>query len=464
MKYSLRTKLSLSYLSVVLICVFIISILSNIFLEKHFKDYVIENQDRKNNEVVSLISQQYSTDREWNADVIENIGVNALEQGMIIKVMESSGKMIWDATVHNNGMCQQMITHMAQNMSSRYSNWKGGYVENKYAVTYELNQVGTVEIGYYGPYYFNDTDLAFINTLNNLLMIVGIFSLFLSLLIGTLMARWLARPISRVISTAQMIAKGYFGDRSTVKSSTKEIYQLTETVNNLAETLEKQEILRKRLTADVAHELRTPLATLQSHMEAMIDGIWEPDTERLTSCHEEILRIKRMVGDLEKLARYEGESLILDRTVFDVSELIGHLMRNFETDFVNKGISLTFNGRKEIITADRDKISQVLVNLLSNALKYTPEGGKVEIAVKDGEETVEIIIKDNGNGIPAEDIPNIFERFYRADKSRNKLTGGAGIGLTIARAIVEAHKGKLEVRSKINEGSEFIVALPKLSN
>ncbi len=464
MKYSLRTKLSLSYLSVALVCVFIISIFTNIFLEKHFKNYIIENQERQNREVVSLVSQQYTADKQWDAGVIESIGINALEQGLIIKVTDTSGRMIWDATVHNNGMCQQMIAHMAQNMSSRYPNWKGGYVENKYPLIYKLSEVGTVEIGYYGPYYFNDNDLAFINALNDLLLLVGVFSLFLSLLIGTFMAKRLTNPISRVISTAQMISKGYYGGRATAQSSTKEIALLTETVNDLAETLEQQEVLRKRLTADVAHELRTPLATLQSHMEAMIDGIWKPDVQRLASCHEEIMRIKRMVGDLEKLAKYESENLVLDRSSFDVSELIQYLIRNFETDFVAKGIALKFCGEKEIINADRDKISQVFVNLLSNALKYTSEGGKVEVTLKADRDITQISFRDNGYGIAPEDLPYIFERFYRADKSRNRLTGGAGIGLTIAKAIVEAHKGRIEVRSALDEGSEFIVYLPKKTN
>lgn len=461
MKYSLRTKLSLSYVSVALISVLLISVLTNFLLEKHFKEYVIQNQERKNREIVSLISQQYKPDGGWDAHVIENIGINALEQGMIIRVVDSSGRAIWDATVHNNGLCQQMIAHMARNMSSRYPNWKGGYAENKYPVTYNLNEVGRVEIGYYGPYYFNDNDLAFINTLNGLLVSVGVFSLFLSLLIGALMARRLSTPISKVINTARLISRGYFGDRVAVQSNTKEISMLTETINNLAETLEKQEALRKHLTANVAHELRTPLATLQSHMEAMIDGIWEPDAERLKSCHEEIMRIKRMVGDLEKLAKYESENLILNKTSFDVSELIKHIIQNFEMDFINNGLDVKFYGEEEVIFADKDKISQVMVNLLSNALKYTPEGGRVEVKVKGAEDITEISVKDTGNGIPEEDLPYIFERFYRADKSRNRLTGGAGIGLTITKAIVEAHKGKIQVQSKVNEGTEFIVLLPK---
>jgi two-component system, OmpR family, sensor histidine kinase BaeS len=461
MKYSLRIKLSLSYVLVALVCVFSISVLSNVLLEKHFKDYIMQNQDRKNEEIVSLVSQQYKQDGKWDSGVIEDIGINALEQGIILKVTDSSGTVVWDATVHNNGMCEQMISHMAHNMSSRYPNWEGGFVQNKYPVHYNLKEVGQAEIGYYGPYFFNDSDLAFINTMNSLLIAVGLFSLFFSLLIGAFMAKRLTNPISRVINTAQMISRGYFGDRIIEQSNTKEISLLTETINNLAETLEKQELLRKRLTGDVAHELRTPLATLQSHMEAMIDGIWKPDAERLKSCHEEILRISRMVGDLEKLARYEKENLILQKTEFDVSELIQHILQNFEKDFLNKQIDVSFCGKQEMIAADRDKVSQVLVNLFSNALKYTSEGGKVEVSIKGAEDSTEISVKDNGQGIPEEDLPFIFERFYRADKSRNRLTGGAGIGLTITKAIVEAHKGNISVKSKLKEGTEFIVSIPK---
>ncbi|HHW07533.1 MAG TPA: HAMP domain-containing protein, partial [Clostridia bacterium] len=373
----------------------------------------------------------------------------------------ASGQVVWDARQHDNARCEAMLDQIARNMSSRYPNWEGTYVENAFPVMDERGQVGEVIIGYYGPYFFNEADLAFINNMNRLLIGVGAFSLALSILFGTVMAEKLSTPIGRVITTAQMIAKGYYDDRVTETSSTKEIAQLTETINHLAETLEKQERLRKQLTADVAHELRTPLATLQSHMEAMIDGIWQPDPERLKSCHEEIVRISRLVGDLEKLAKYEGENLVLTKTTFDVAELARHLLQNFETEFAEKGIALRFTGEKEVINADKDKISQVIVNLLSNALKYTPPGGTVEVSVQGDAQRAEIRVKDSGAGIAPEDLPYIFERFYRADKSRNRLTGGAGIGLTITKAIVDAHNGTIQVHSRVNEGTEFLVSLPK---
>jgi two-component system, OmpR family, sensor histidine kinase BaeS len=219
--------------------------------------------------------------------------------------------------------------------------------------------------------------------------------------------------------------------------------------------------LRKRLTADVAHELRTPLATLQSHMEAMIDGIWEPDTERLESCHEEILRIGRMVGDLEKLARFESENLVLNREPFDMAELVKRIIINFESDFRNKRVKIDFHGTEQIVTLDKDKISQVVVNLVSNALKYTCEGGDVKVGIRDIGDMIRLTVQDTGIGISEEDLPCIFERFYRADKSRNRLGGGSGIGLAITKAIVEAHTGTIKVTSRLGEGTEFVLELPK---
>jgi signal transduction histidine kinase len=444
----------------VVLVVVLISVLANLVLENQFRKYIIKNQENKNISIVNSISQQYAGFGVWKTDVIESIGINALENGMILKVTGVDGHTIWDAESYNMGLCQDMMTHMAKNMFSRYRNWQGGYVEAKYPVVVNNKTAGTVQIGYYGPFYFTDSDLAFINTLNRIIVGVGAASLLIAAVLGVVMAKRLSRPISRVIDTAQHISEGNYDERCSESSNIYEIDNLTLSINNLAESLEKQERLRKRLTGDVAHELRTPLATLQSHMEAMIDGIWEPDAKRLGSCHEEIMRISRLVGDLEELAKYEGENLLLTKTSFDISELVQNVLMNFEKNFMNKGIKVSFEGSENIINGDKDKITQVIVNLLSNAQKYTPEGGTVLTSIQRVGEYIEFRVKDNGMGISPEDLPNIFERFYRADKSRNRLTGGAGIGLTIVKAIVDAHKGTITVQSKPGEGTEFRVLLP----
>jgi len=286
-------------------------------------------------------------------------------------------------------------------------------------------------------------------------------SLIMAFVTGAFMARRISGPISKSIGAAGEIAKGNYRQRITQASNTKEMLQLTDTINHLADSLESQEDLRKRMAADVAHELRTPLANLQSSIEAMLDGIWQPSGDRLESCHEEIIRLSRMVGDIERLNRFEAQNAVLGFSDFDLSELAGHIADSFKPEFHKKRVALYFSGKQALVRADRDKISQVMINLISNALKYTPEGGKVEVRVTGGDVFSQIIVKDSGEGIKKEDLLFIFERFYRADRSRSRQTGGLGLGLTITKAIVESHQGKIEVESAPGQGSAFTVSLPR---
>ncbi|MDP4176849.1 MAG: ATP-binding protein [Bacillota bacterium] len=460
MKNSLKARLSLSYVMVAFVSVLVISIVTNVFMEKQFRVYTIKNQESKNADVAKLIGQQYAEDGKWNTKAIENIGVNAIAQGMIIKVSDNSENIIWDASLHNNGMCKEILDHIEKNMSKVYPSWDGKYQIKLYPVFSNKIQVGIVEVGYYGPFYYNDNDLAFIDKLNKALIIIGILSLIFALILGVVMAKHLSDPITRTIKAAENIEKGYYNNRITEKSDIEEITLLIHTINNLADTLEKQEELRKRMSADVAHELRTPLATLQSHMEAMIDGIWNPDNKRLTSCYEEIMRISRLVGELEKLAKYDSETYKLNKIKYNITKQMEEIIYNFQINFNNKDVKIKFSGSNEEITADKDKISQVIINLISNALKYTDTKGTVEIKLEKKNDFIQIRVKDTGKGISKNDLPFIFERFYRADKSRNRLTGGFGIGLTISKAIVDSHNGKIEVFSQMNKGTEFIVSIP----
>jgi signal transduction histidine kinase len=214
----------------------------------------------------------------------------------------------------------------------------------------------------------------------------------------------------------------------------------------------------------VAHELRTPLTTLQSHLEALIDGVWEPDQARLSGLHEEILRINRLVADLENLARYDSDAVSLHRSDTDIQALVAGIARNHESQFREKGVALRLQSRAgaagPVLAVDPDKLSQAVINLLSNALKFTPAGGAVEVHVESVKETAEIRVTDTGIGIDPKELPRIFERFYRADSSRSRATGGSGIGLSIAKAIIEAHGGSIDAASEPGKGSEFVITLP----
>jgi len=461
MKMNLRTRLTLSYMLIALLLVLLLTLLTNTFLERQFRSYIIKQQENRNLEIVQMVSRQYEPkNRTWNHSGIENIGINALEQGLIVKVTDKSGSMVWSATVHNSGLCAQMIKHMSENMSSRYPNFHGEYTVSKYPLQQGSQVIGQAEIGYYGPYFLNDTDLVFINTLNKLLAVAGLLALILALLLGAFTAKRISAPIAEAVESAREISRGHYGNSIQSRSNTVEIDELSTTINDLAQGLDQQERLRKRLTSDVAHELRTPLTTLQTHIEAMIDGVWEADPARLSSCHEEIMRINRMVGDLEKLARFESEGLVLTRETFDLNELAGQITENHQALLGKQGISLAFHGENTPVFADRDKITQVMINLLSNALKYTARGGLVTVGVERDERYGVLKVEDTGIGIASDDLPFIFERFYRADPSRNRATGGAGIGLAIVNAIVSAHGGEIIVDSEPGKGTRFTVTLP----
>jgi len=462
MTISLRVKLTGAFLAVSLTLLVLISFFANYLLENQFRDYIIAKQEKTNLTIVSTLEARYADwGNRWDDGGMENIGVNALENGLMLRIMDDDETVLWDAMVHNSGMCASIIQNMAQLMQSRYSDFKGGYVEKIYPLLVGGETVGRVAVGYYGPYFFSDNDIRFLDTLNRLIQIAAAIAMAISLILGAYMARQLAIPIRRVAETVNHIAKGNLGERVKGSSTTLEIIELAENINSLAETLEKQESLRKRLTADVAHELRTPLATLQSHIEAMIDGIWEPDRKRLQSCNEEVVRLAGIVGSLEELTRYDSDSMRLEFTKFDLEELLRRIVSNFESEFRKKEVELLLETSSQIIEGDEDKISQVCINILSNALKYTPAGGSVSIRLDGSDDWITVVFRDTGIGIEEKDLPNIFERFFRVDRSRNRQTGGSGIGLAIVKSIIDAHHGQIEVKSELGKGSAFTVHLPR---
>jgi len=461
-KYSLQFKLTAAFLAFTLFLFSLLGIFVNFLLEKQFESYILDKITQKNNEIVSNLEMRYiDSGGKWEDTGLENIGVNALGDSLMIRVSDVQGTVLWDATKHDSGMCAAILQNLAENMQAHNAGFKGGYVEKSFDVIVGQKVVGNVSIGYYGPYYYTDNDIHFLNSLNNLLLLGTLIAAAVAIVFGAFLAKWLSSPISRVIRAAGQIAQGKYDDRIHENSNTKEIVELTSSINILAETLSKQETLRKRLTADVAHELRTPTANLQSHIEAIIDGIWQPDAARLVSCHEETIRISKLVSDLENLARFEADNLILKKETFDLNALILKIIKSFENDISVKKINVTHELAAQYLSADKDKMEQVIVNLISNALKYTPEGGCIKIRTNETSELVFISVEDTGIGISNEDLPFIFERFYRADKSRNRATGGSGIGLAIVKFLAEAHGGAVTVESKPGLGSEFTVTLPK---
>lgn len=454
----------MAFLVVTVILFGLISLFANVLLDKQFKEYVIEQQEKENLAVVAVLRNGYTDwGNTWDANGIEIVGANALERGLMLRIEDQDGIVLWDAMVHNSGQCAAIIQNMSQIMKRHYENFKGGYVEKDYPITIDGEVVGTTVVGYYGPYFYTESDIQFLNTLNRLLKVGAGIAMLMALGLGFILSRQLSIPIKRVTAAARQIADGNLKERVSEKSTTTEIVELTDTVNSLADSLEKQETLRKRLTADVAHELRTPLATLQSHIEAIQDGVWEMDAERLNLCHEETVRLTKIVQSLEELTRYDQENTKLNKTVSNLNELMEKLSKTFAAEFLRKGVALSLElpDQPATLAVDEDKLTQALINLVSNSLKFTPEGGTVSMTLRDEGGEISIAVADTGIGIAEEDMPYIFERFFRADQSRNKKTGGSGIGLAIVKSIAEAHGGRVEVHSNLNTGSIFKLYLPK---
>lgn len=459
-RQSLKIKLTLSYVLVALLLVASVSLFSNVFMQKQFEAYIMREQNKKNQEAVTMISRLYdATKGGYDAEALDDAGMTALENGLILKVTDASGMVVWDAMVHNHGLCVQMLQSMAETMQRRYRNFEGAYEERTYQLPDE--NAGTVTVGYYGPFYFSENDTLYLDTLNRVLTIIGILSLAFAVILGFYMARRISRPLSLTVDATMKIADGDYTARISDKGSTLEIAHLTNAVNSLAQKLAEQDSLRKRLTADVAHELRTPLASLQGHIEAFLDNVWTPDHDHLSSCHQEILRVNRLVDSLERLANLEDGSALLEKTTFGLKSLAESIILGFKAAYHDKQLSVNVFGDDVQVNADRDKMGQVISNLLSNSIRHTPHGGHIQITISQADDNVRLLLEDNGEGITQEHLPYIFERFYRADTSRSKRSGGGGIGLAIVRAILDMHGGKITAFSTIGKGTQFVIELPQ---
>lgn len=278
-----------------------------------------------------------------------------------------------------------------------------------------------------------------------------------------LVSRRIALPIRRLAQASHRIADGHYSERVAMRGQ-DELGELGTSFNAMAGALEQTEQRRMQLIGDVAHELRTPIATLRGYMEGLMDGVVEPSDQTWTRLHAETGRLQRLVDDLQELSRAEARQLSLNLQRVSLADAVRVAVDRLRDAFVDKSVSLEVDvpDRLPRVMADLDRLVQVLTNLLSNALRYTPAPGRVGIQVTyAGGGEVSIAVCDTGVGIAAEHLPHVFERFYRVDKSRSRALGGSGIGLTIARAAVEAMGGRMWAESEgQGRGATFRFTLP----
>ncbi|MCW5850325.1 MAG: HAMP domain-containing protein [Anaerolineae bacterium] len=283
-----------------------------------------------------------------------------------------------------------------------------------------------------------------------------------ALAVSILVSARIVTPLQRLLAASRRIAAGQYAERVPVEGQ-DELAALAAQFNTMAEELETAERRRVALIGDVAHELRTPLATIEGYTEGLLDGVVAPTTETWALVHDEVRRLRRLVQDLQDLSRAEAHQLSLHWQPVAPGDLVEQAMGRMGSQFADQGIHLTYTPAPHLplVQADPDRVIQVLINLLGNAVRYTPAGGTVRVEVEAGLAGVTFRVADTGIGIAPEHLPHLFERFYRVDRARARALGGSGVGLTIAKALVEAHGGRIWATSAgLGQGATFAFTLP----
>ncbi len=311
-------------------------------------------------------------------------------------------------------------------------------------------------------------DIDFRSAIREALVVAAGAACVAAIVVSIFVTRQVVMPIQAMMRASQRIAAGQYEERVEVRGNLArdeldELARLALSFNQMAAQLEKTEKMRQRLIGDVAHELRTPLTTIKGTTEGLIDGVLDPEPEVFDQIYREADRLQRLVQDLQELSRVEAGAYELHLQPLPVERLIQTTADRLRRQFDEKGVELTISVSPLLppVLADEDRVGQILLNLVGNALQYTPEGGRVTITARPERQQVTVAVHDTGVGIAAEHLPHLFTRFYRVDKSRSRAGGGSGIGLTIARHLVQAHGGTLHAESPgLGQGSTFTFTLP----
>jgi len=298
-------------------------------------------------------------------------------------------------------------------------------------------------------------------SINRSLLLGGSLAIAIALLLTFVLSRRITSPIGVLAKAARRLGRGDLSQRVQLKGE-GEVAALAQSFNSMAADLAHAEQLRRNLVADVAHELRTPISNIQGYLEAIRDRVMKPNAATIRSLNEEAALLSRLVNELQELSLAEAGELKLVYQAENITTLIKQAVTPWQPKVAAKEISLSLDlpDNLPLVNIDWQRVNQVLHNLLENAVAYTHKGGTINVAATTQGDWVEVCVSDTGEGIPAEDLPNIFERFYRVDKSRARVTGGSGLGLTIAKRLVEAHGGKITVQSELGKGSRFSFTLP----
>ena len=455
---SLQFRLALGFVLALGLALALIGVAAGVVADKQTERFERDRGLAQEARVRQFVSNYYAGQRAWARDdprLQESVERTARVAGSRIVVYDSAGRVLADS--HPS----LMTAFSNQGQKGKERNWKD---VKKFPIFYGEREVGAFTVSDTGPGGSDIRDPAaarISSVVNRSLFWAGISAAAVGTLIVWLLSRRTLGPLQNLGAAARRLGRGDLSQRAETDGPT-EIRELAHSFNVMAEGLEEAERQRRNLTADVAHELRTPLSNIQGYLEAIKDGLVDPTPETIDTIHGQALHLSRLVEDLRVLAQVEAGALQLQLSSTRVEELLQSSVEAVRPRADAKGINLSLDVDASLPTLDLDttRISQVIGNLLENAITHTPEGGSVTVSAHNAGDTIEVAVSDTGSGISSEDLPRLFDRFYRADPSRDRSTGGAGLGLTIARRLAEAHGGTIGAESEIGHGSRFTVRLP----
>lgn len=430
--------------------------------EQHFQTYTQANIYKLAESTAEQIAEIYS-----DTGTLDNVGIATVAgyaaklNGVGVKIFDNqTGSVVYDSTIppSENG------NDMPGKDYSRGSLAPPPGDSDQLAIAPIITDnvaVGSVHMWVCGSEaLLSQTDEEFRNNSYQAMVFATALAIVLASCIGFLFARTLVSPINRMTTTAKAIKEGDLSARTELHGE-DEIAHLGETFDAMADSIERDRELERRLTTDVAHELRTPLMAIQSTVEAMVDGVFEADEERLETVNSEVQRLSRLVDAILKLSRLESRSTPMKKEVVNVGELIAGIVATHEAFVADSGLTLKYEMEQGVrVLGDADMIRQATANLISNAVRYTSEGGLVTVRVKRGDIMASISVQDTGIGLSPDEAKMVFSRFWRADAGRTRESGGLGIGLSVVKEIVERHNGWVQVEGRKGEGACFTIHIP----
>ena len=422
--------------------------------EQHFRTYTADNMQTLCQTTANRIAAIYKeTDDLWNPETTKPaLQAMELTSGVGVRVINDEGRTVFDSSI--------VYDEEQGGLAKSIEPTNGSQVAQA-PIMVDGKKVGTVRLWVYGSEaLMRQPDQEFRDNSYQAMFIAAAVAIVLASCIGFLFARNLVAPINRIMGAARAIGDGDLSARTDLRGE-DEVARLGETFDAMAESVEKDRDLERRLTTDVAHELRTPLMAIQATVEAMVDGVYEADEERLVTVNSEIQRLSRLVNALLKLSRLENRADPMKEEVVNVGELIAGIIATHEMFVSDSGLTLTYDAQPDVmVVGDADMIRQATANLISNAVRYTPEGGHITVSVKKGDIMASIAVKDTGIGLTKEEARMVFSRFWRADAGRNRESGGLGVGLAVVKEIVDRHGGWVQVEGEKGRGACFTIHIP----